>query len=364
MEVKYKTLECRAEWNDFIAKEPAFGLLQSWEWGEFKEKLGWKAFRIAIEQKGEIIAGAQLLIKSFIPGLASFAYIPRGPVGNWLNPEIAPRLFSEIHRVALRYKAIFLKIEPPLINDRGIDRILRRFNFRSSASTNQPRATIILDLKMDLNDILIQMRKKTRQYISAAGREGISIRVGTSEDLAAFYRMIRATSQREHFPSRVRSYYELEWQTFAASEQSILLIANYRDQPIAVRTAHFLGKHAAEFHAASAYGFPRLHPNYLLVWEAIKWAKQKGCLTYDLWGIPDEIGQINYEGNDLPISNRTDGLWGVYRFKSGFSKNVVYYIGAYDFVYNFPFYKLVTNKIFNRELLNRVSVLTDLLKSS
>ena len=26
-------------------------------------------------------------------------------------------------------------------------------------------------------------------------------------------------------------------------------------------------------------------PTYLLQWEAMRWAKAKGCTTYDLWGV-------------------------------------------------------------------------------
>ncbi len=48
-----------------VAEEPLFGLLQSWEWGEFKRELGWKVFRIAVkDDRGRIIAGAQMLIEA------------------------------------------------------------------------------------------------------------------------------------------------------------------------------------------------------------------------------------------------------------------------------------------------------------
>jgi lipid II:glycine glycyltransferase (peptidoglycan interpeptide bridge formation enzyme) len=69
------------------------------------------------------------------------------------------------------------------------------------------------------------------------------------------------------------------------------------------------------------------------MWESIKWAKARGCTTYDVWGIPDEIGAHLYLGHPLP-QNQTAGLWGVYRFKRGFGGDIVYYVGAYDFVYS------------------------------
>ncbi len=60
-------------------------------------------------------------------------------------------------------------------------------------------------------------------------------------------------------------------------------------------------------------------PVYLLQWEAIRWAKQQGCTVYDLWGIPDYPEEVLEE----QFMNRSDGLWGVYRFKRGFGGKIV-----------------------------------------
>jgi lipid II:glycine glycyltransferase (peptidoglycan interpeptide bridge formation enzyme) len=350
------------EWNAFVAQEPSFGLLQSWEWGEFKEKLGWKAFRIAAKQDGHVVAGAQMLISSVIPGLASVAYIPRGPIGNWLDTEIADRLLNELHQIARSHKAAFLRIEPPLLNEPVFHRILEQHHFRASPNTNQPRATIIVNLDQELDDILMQMRKKTRQHVRKAVREGITVRIGCRGDLSTFYDVMRYTSRRKHFPHRSRDYYEHEWQTFADSEQTVLLMAVHRNQIEAVDEVYCFGKHAAEFHAGSLDSSENLYANYLLVWEAIKWAKARGCRTCDMWGIPDEISQILADGNDPPASDRTDGLWGVYQFKRGFSRNIVCYVGAYDYVYSTLLYALISNRLFNVDTLQWVEAWLDWLK--
>ncbi|MCP4538079.1 MAG: peptidoglycan bridge formation glycyltransferase FemA/FemB family protein, partial [Chloroflexi bacterium] len=88
----------------------------------------------------------------------------------------------------------------------------------------------------------------------------------------------------------------------------------------------------------------KLMPSYLLQWELIKWAKSQGCRTYDLWGIPDQVGQYASEGKEPPDNQRTDGLWGIYRFKRGFGQDMIYYVGAYDYVYSSLLYT-ITNTI-------------------
>jgi peptidoglycan pentaglycine glycine transferase (the first glycine) len=97
----------------------------------------------------------------------------------------------------------------------------------------------------------------------------------------------------------------------------------------------------------------------LLIWEAIKWAKAQGCASYDLWGIPNEIGQMAHAGKEVPMSDRADGLWGVYRFKSGFSKNIISYVGTYDYVYSPLLYASITNKFFNGDTWDRIATRLD-----
>ncbi len=352
----------RKAWNTFAVQQPFFAMIQSWEWGEFKEKLGWRAVRLAIEEQGQILAGAQMLVKPVPSGLVSIAYVPGGPLGNWQDKAMMSRLLAELVRVARQHRAIFLRIEPAHLNNPATNHFLHSQGFRSNPYTNQPRATIILDLTQDLDDVLKQMRKKTRQYIRRAARKGVTVRAGDHKDLPAFYDLMRITGQRSGFSPRIRDYYEYEWQTFARNGQVALFLAYYQDQLLAGRMAFCFGNRAAEFHAGSSNEHTDLRPNYLLAWEAIKWAKAQGCCTYDLWGIPDEVGQAVYEGRNLPKEKRTDGLWGVYRFKSGFGKNVIYYIGAYDYVFSRPLYWLATNRLLKNSILDTIATRLDLLR--
>jgi len=358
-EARQITVQEREKWDAFICEEPAFSLLQSWAWGEFKEKLGWRAFRVAVESQNQIIAGAQVLIKPFPLRLGSIAYIPRGPLGQWLDGEIASILLSEIHRITQQQRAIFLRIEPPLLNEPKIDAFLRKYHFQPSSHTNQPKATIILDLSKNADDIFASFRKGVRKDIKQSIQKGVVARVGDFRDLPIFYELMNVTSQREKFPIRARKYYELEWQTFAELGQTALHLVSYEDQVLAAGMVSCLAQHAAQFHAGSIGKLTDVHPNHVLVWERIKWAKDRGCRTYDLWGIPDEIGEMSSEQVDVPDSDRTDGLWGVYRFKSGFCKNVVVYIGAYDFVYVPIPYAFIASKQIGRNVLEQLAAWAD-----
>jgi len=63
-----------------------------------------------------------------------------------------------------------------------------------------------------------------------------------------------------------------------------------------------------------------LMPNYLLQWEAIRWAKQQGATRYDFGGI-------------AATDNENDPLAGIYRFKRGWGGNVARFVGCYEHIY-------------------------------
>jgi lipid II:glycine glycyltransferase (peptidoglycan interpeptide bridge formation enzyme) len=96
------------------------------------------------------------------------------------------------------------------------------------------------------------------------------------------------------------------------------------------------GARAWYFYGASSEAERSRMPAYLVQWEAMRWAIRHGCREYDLWGVPDaDEAQL-----EAQFTERSDGLWGVYRFKRGFGGQLVRSAGAWDRVYLPPLYAL------------------------
>lgn len=337
------------QWNSLVHQGDSFSMLQSAGWGSVKTELGWEAFRVGVVDDATLVAGAQMLIRKLPLGAGSLAYVPRGPLGSWRDPRVASLLFDALHGIARQHRAAFLKVEP-VTTDNGETRdTLATLGFRASPFSNQPLATIVVDITPDDETILRSMRDSTRRKISSAERKGVIVRRGDSSDLGAFYDLMRETAQRTGATLRSREYYENEFRVLGDGDQAILLFADHDGHTMAAHITYAHGNHAAFFHQASSNARSNLNPNSLLVWEQIKWAKSRGCQTYDLWGIPDEVGEIVARGEEVP-TDRTDGLWGVYRFKSGFSRNVVSYAGSFDYVYSPALYSLATSRLINGTL--------------
>jgi len=182
------------------------------------------------------------------------------------------------------------------------------------------------------------MKPKTRYNIRLAERKGVTVREGTEEDVQTFYRLSQVTSLRDDFPIHKEQYYLDAYRTFVPAGLARLFMAEYGGEPLAGLMAFAFGRTAWYMYGASSNRQRNLMPNHLLQWSAIQWAKARGCETYDFWGIPDEIG-LDPSQADV-AHERSDGLWGVYRFKEGFGGSIVRYLGAYDCVYWKPVYAL------------------------
>jgi peptidoglycan pentaglycine glycine transferase (the first glycine) len=315
-------------WDALVACGSTFGLLQSWLWGECKERTGWRAARVGIDRDGSMVAGAQILIRRVGP--ASFAYVPRGPVGSWLDEEVAGPLFAALREVAREHRAPVLRLEPPTLAEPRVEAMLRAHGYRPARSTNQPRATIVIDMADGAAGALARMHHKARYNIRRAERQGVEVRVGGAADLPAFHRMMRATGERAGFPVRDLDYYRTQWDAFAPGGSLQLFIASHEGSDLAMNVSATFGPIGAYLHGASAGVRRDLNPNEYLMWEAMRWAESRGCTAFDLWGVPDEVGEAALAGDEVKIPDHLEGLWGVYGFKRRMGQRVELYTPAHD----------------------------------
>jgi len=316
------------EWNQFALRHPNGHLLQSCQWAQFKSRHAWSASRVLIREDERIVAGAQVLFRTV--GFATVAYTPKGPVVDWENRALVQALVDGLRRLCRQRRAVFLRVEPDLPDDLRLAEFLLSLGFRFGGKV-QPLSTLILDIDRDLEDILAGMKSKTRYNIRLAERKGVRVREASESEVPIFYRQSQITSLRDDFPIHAEAYYRDAYRTFVPAGLARLFLAEYEGEAIAGLMAFAFGSAAYYMYGASSNRHRNLMPNHLLQWRAIEWAKAQGCKTYDFWGIPDEVGQDPSLG--ALALERSDGLWGVYRFKEGFGGRPVRYLGAYDQVY-------------------------------
>lgn len=316
----------KSEWDRLIDQTPETHILQSAAWGELKSAFGWRVVRVT---KGQ--CGAQILFKRLPVGL-SMAYIPKGPVGpktDWND------LWSEVDLICSRERAILLLVEPNLFEERtGNHSSNLPSGFVPAIQSVQPRRTIVIDLMGDETDLLARMKQKTRYNIRLAQKRGVQVR--SSQDMGAFYKLMKETGERDGFGVHSLEYYQRAYELFYPLGKCELLFAFYDEEPLAALIVFSQSKTAWYFFGASSSRYREYMPTYLLQYEAMRWARARGCLHYDLWGVPD-VDETELEENFI---HRTDGLWGVYRFKRGFGGELRRAVEPWQRIYQPVFYPL------------------------
>ena len=328
-----------AEWDAFVATHPNGTVLQTDSWARLKNRFGWSSQRIWLRHEGQLVAGAQILFRARAVGMVKMGYIPHGPLVDWSNKEQVQVLFNQIDIAAYRNRVGFVKIEPLLWQSEQAEgeweTFCQQLALQPDSDTIQPPQTILIDLRPSVDEILANMKQKTRYNIRLSTKKGVTVRKGTEKDLPHFIRLMHITGQRDGFGVRVPQYYKAAYELFAP-QQVALFLAEYETKPLCGIMVFRSGTHAVYLFGASSNEERNRMPAYAAQWAAIQWAKAQGCTHYDMGGIPD-ASLTELEAN---FTKRHDGLWGVYRFKRGFGGEIQRTVGASDRVYNKLVYRL------------------------
>ena len=323
-----------ADWDAFVEAHPRAHLLQTSAWGALKTAFGWQAERIALaRQDGAIAAGVQVLYRPLPLGLGRLAYAPFGPLVDWADDAQVRALTDAVDRAVKRRRAALLKIEPGY----GLESVdFTRWGYRLSPQTVQPPRSYLVDLSGDDDAILARMNQGTRRNIRKSERYEVTVREGTREDVASFNALMRETGERDTFGVHVPSYYERAYDLFVPQGRAALLLGSHAGQDLAGVMVFALADQAWYLYGASSDRERQRMASYGVQWAGIQWAKSRGARCYDMVGVPD----ADVETLEAQFSERSDGLWGVYRFKRGWGGTVVRGAGAWDRVYNPLIYAL------------------------
>ena len=297
----------------------------------FKSRWGWSTARYVLTIEGKSLAAFQAL-KRELPRLPfSILYVPKGPALDYNDASLRRLILAELEQLARREGAIFVKIDPEVVHSWGLKperpspigrqftQELKQRGWRFSAEQIQFRNTVEMAVQRPEEELLAAMKQKTRYNIRLAGRKGIAIRPGTPADFPAIAAMYEQTARRDGFAIRPLPYYLDIWRAFYEAGMAQPFLAEFDGDVVAAMVLVHHGDRVIYMYGASSGVARKRMPNYLLQWEAIRWAQAQGAAVYDFWGAPDEFVE-------------TDRLWGVWRFKEGFAGQVVRHIGAWDFV--------------------------------
>lgn len=306
-------------WNEQVEASGGH-LLQTWGWGEFKQLHGWTPVRLHVVA-GDNQASAQVLYR--FQGPVSIGYIPRGPAITGDAEAIWPALIREIDAAGRDHRAIATYIEPdqPL----ELNGSYRQHGVVQGPGHFQPGRTVKVALGSD-EDILARMHQKTRYSVRLAQRRGVVIEqvTPTAENLDTFYALMRDTADRNEFGIHSQDYYRDFMTVFG--DRALLLFARVDTGEIgATLMAARSQREGVYMYGASSTEHRSNGAAHALQFEAMKWTRDAGCATYDLWGIPEEDPTAAESHTSNPGGTKGSDWRGLHRFKTGFGGEIVSY---------------------------------------
>ncbi len=301
--------------------------IQSWEWGEFRKKTGIEVIRLGVFDGDELKVGYQLTVHPLPKLPYTVIYLPKGPMPDKI-------MIESLRKIGLEKRAIFVKLEPNV----GVDyeqfqksawEKVREFLLANGCRVGRPlftRFTFQLDLTKPENQLLAEMKPKTRYNIRLSQRHGVEVVEDNSPKAFKIYlKLLLETTRRQRFYAHTPSYHRLLWETLSPTDIYHLFLAKYKREVLAAYIFFTFNKVLYYPYGASTRDHKEVMAPYALFWEAIKFGKQKGCQVFDMWGTPG------------PNPDPSNPWFGFHRFKQGFGAKLVEFVGSYDLVLN-PFF--------------------------
>jgi lipid II:glycine glycyltransferase (peptidoglycan interpeptide bridge formation enzyme) len=282
-----------------------------------KRATGWTARRFVIED-GERRAGlVQVLLKQLPLGI-SVAYAPRGPLVDVADlPEAVHALGSAL----AGERCASVLVDPEVPPSPELESALARSGARPAGVFVQPRRTLLMDLTRTPEELLAAMRKKTRQYVHKAEREGVITE--ETRDVDRFLAVLAKVAARDRFAVHDRAYFERLLAAFG--DAAHLTMSRVGGEDDGALLAIHIGDRSWELYGGWSGAHGESRPFYLLKWRSLMAMKQRGVARYDMWGLSEHAG---------------DELAGIENFKLGFGGEIATWVGAFDRPVIAPLYPL------------------------
>lgn len=302
------SLEDHQAFFDSFVGEKSF--LQSSAYARFRTTLGEPTTAYGVFDNERQVAST--IIQHIPAKKGQFLHIPHGILTT--DNNIWDFFLDQYKSLGKTKKVDFVRISPLLSPD--AKPIFDKAGFRDAATHLQnPEKTWILDLSPSEEELIANMTKSTRYEMRRIEKFGVEVKVGNSaQDLDIFWELHSETVRRQKFVPFPRSSTEKEMDIFGDNCQ--IFSAKYEDQYLSSSVILF-DDHAGYYHQGASERC-KAPVAYASLWEAIKYAKQKGCQEFNFWGVvgEDEKGHPWY---------------GLSHFKRGFGGEERNYLHAQDF---------------------------------
>jgi len=353
--MQIKEIKDKKIWENFLTDCREKTFLSSWNWGEFQKMMGNQIWRLGIFEGAKLLGVASVI--KILAKRGAFLLVPHGPTMIHNSKfKILSTLLEELKNLAKKEKVDFIRISPIWERNRENIKIFKDLGFREAPIHIHPELTWELNITPSEEELLKNMRKTTR-YLLRQTQKNKEIKIEKSSDLKdieKFNGLYKATVNRHHFTPFSFEYLKNEFLAFSSDNKARLFLGKYQDEIVSGGIFIFWQGIGFYHHGASSRKYPKIPVSYLLLWEAIKEAKWRGCQKFNFWGIAPlfveaKSGIFNFQfsifkprsttswlrGRQIPnsklqILNKTHPWYGLTLFKMGFGGYKKEYVKTQD----------------------------------
>jgi lipid II:glycine glycyltransferase (peptidoglycan interpeptide bridge formation enzyme) len=301
----------REAWDEFVASRPEGDVLQLWAWGDLIAGEGVeRPERLVIRaDDGRIRGVAQALVRRTSFG-RSILYVPHGPLWDRQAPDgplILSAALAGLAELARATHGIVVKVDPRATSLASDDAAALRSRLleaglKPSGSALQAEHTRIITIEPDEDARTASWSGDARNRSRRAAREGTRTEVFRTPDqdgLAAFGELLGATSKRAGFRVRRPDFYAGLATALAPRGRFHLVVARWKDRPIAATFAVGVGDRSFYLYGASDHDAPRhAYGSYAAMAALLEALATDGVRTLDVWGVagPDDEDAAAWAG--------------------------------------------------------------------
>ncbi len=300
------------EWDSFLGSQQFSPFLQSWTMGDVYASIGQEPVRLACHHDGKLVGICQGI---FVPARrGKHIAIQYGPITS--SDDAAQPLLDAMKMEAQKKGCTFLRVSPfhpasQALSSPGSKPApmhLLAEHLWYVPLTASPWETSSSNAKArSEEEILMAMRKTTRNLVRRAERDGVTITASKDpiNDVDAFIRLHDETRKRHGFTPYSNAFFRAQVKEFAPRKECTLYLAHFNGEVIAASIHMHMHGETSYHHGASTHAHAKIPASYLLQWTAICDALKRGDHIYNFWGIAPE-GAKNHP------------FQGVTLFKTGF----------------------------------------------
>ena len=330
----YTSVETKEHWNSLLSFFPEANFLQSYEWGEFQEKIGKKIFRFVVETPENQAPTALFQIIKEQAKRGNYLTVAGGPLLHWetASETLLKDIFQFLKELAQTEKCLFIRFRPQALDTPELRSTLKKLGLILAPMHLTADLTLQLDLTQPTEVLLQNMRKNTRYEVRQVEKKNITVKQSQDpKDIEEFYKQQLAVAQKQHFVPFSLSFLQEQFSILSQNDQAVLFSSYQGNTLLASAFIIFSQKEAVYHYGISTPENDRLPGAYACQWAAIQEAQKRGCTRYNFWGIaPKEETHHRFAGvsifkrgfggeevaylpaHDIPVSLR---YWGVYLFE-------------------------------------------------